>query len=132
MFEIELKAAGARSNTAFRMNNDSGTDYVYRWSDEGSSDSSATDSNYMHFHDTLPANAYVYIRGFAVNIADKEKLVHAQSVSNEADTAGATTVIDRRESFQKWVETSAQITSMTSFQHTGTNSTWRIRVWGAD
>ena len=132
MFDIHMVSAGSRSAPAFRWNNDSGTNYVYRWSDEGSSDSSATDSSYMGFNDTMPANGYNHIRGFALNISDKEKLIHTQSVSNEADTNGATTVIDRRESFQKWVNTSAQITSLTSFQNTGTNSTWRIKVWGSD
>ena len=94
-------------NGYMRFNQDNGSNYEIRLSDNGGSDGAYT-SRTMLAHDVGTATTNQYAVSEILNISDKEKLVIGHVVN--AETAGAGNAPTRRELVGKWTNTSAQIT----------------------
>ena len=94
-------------NGYMRFNQDNGSNYAIRLSDNGGSDG-AYATRTMLAHDVGTATTNQYAVSEITNISDKEKLVIGHVMN--AETAGAGNVPTRRELAGKWVNTSAQIT----------------------
>jgi len=88
-----------------RFNSDSGSNYSERWSAKGATDSTQISQNKMQY-----GQSYVNEQGFSVhniaNLTNKEKLMMAHIVSDDAST-GAGTAPYRNEYISKWVPSTA-------------------------
>ncbi len=125
---VDAIASGA-IETNFRVNGDTGSNYTYRKSTNGGSDSTNTGVSYADAHAGNTGNQYA--TSHIINIADKEKIMITDSVGT---STGASNAPDRREFIHKWANTSDQITRI-EWRNVGsgsfaTGST--ITVFGAD
>ncbi len=88
-----------------RFNSDSGSNYSERWSAKGATDLTQVSQNKMQY-----GQSYVDEQGFSVhniaNLTNKEKLMMAHIVSDDAST-GAGTAPYRNEYISKWVPSTA-------------------------
>lgn len=117
-------------DTGLTFNSDSGSNYAYRLSSDGGSDStSGSQTRIPYDRSNKPHFANIFI----INKADKEKLTISEIVSEA--TAGAGNAPSRREQVSKWANTSDQITNLT-FTKKGSgadlDSGTTLRIWGAD
>ena len=94
-------------NGYMRFNQDNGSNYAIRLSDNGGSDG-AYATRTMLAHDVGTATTNQYAVSEITNISDEEKLVIGHVMN--AETAGAGNAPTRRELAGKWANTSAQIT----------------------
>ena len=118
------------ANPKMTLNNDTGSNYARRRSEEGGADATATNQTEIDFgRDTTEL---VFSISFMANIATEEKLVIMNNVTN--NTNGAGNVPKRSEMVWKWVNTSDSITrtdvtnSQTGDFATGSN----VSVFGTD
>ena len=94
------------ANPKMTLNNDTGSNYARRRSEEGGADATATNQTEIDFgRDTTEL---VFSISFMANIATEEKLVIMNNVTN--NTNGAGNVPKRSEMVWKWVNTSDSIT----------------------
>ena len=93
----------------FQFNSDTGNNYENRNQPNGSSDTTNTGVGRMYLND-LDKSSDCYFEATILNKADKEKLVIYHDIWQ--DTAGAGTAPSRTETVGKWINTSAQITSI--------------------
>jgi len=126
-----IKNSGA-AQVSFTYNNDSASNYSYRFSNNGASDT--TNVNFTRF---VPINDVTtghgqFVNMFIVNNSANEKLTIAHGVGT--DTPGAGTDPQRRETISKWANTSSQITRIQSDNtQAGDYDTGSIiKVWGSD
>ena len=130
-----------RTSWRWRFNSDSTSgNYKFRRSDEDGSDSHTGDS-YISVADTLGAsgqsgnsgNTQVFTNAFIVNPTSYRKLGVYHSTTNQPDTQGGSSTMDRAETTAMWTNTSEQITSITV---TSTGDSFpaglKITVWGSD
>ena len=97
------------SGTVFhniQYNSDTGTNYSYRYSDNGGGDGTAG-SSASTLHGAPASTTQSFSVGYTSNLAAKEKLVMAHGISQS--TAGAGTAPTRRETVGKWANTSAAV-----------------------
>jgi hypothetical protein len=97
------------ANTHLRFNSDSGTNYSYRLSLNGTGDSPGTSSNIATFaHGNGSTNNFGV--GYVSNLSSKEKLVLSHNIRQS--TAGSGTAPIRSESVSKWANTSSAISGI--------------------
>ena len=99
---------GSGSITGFTsFNNDSGSNYAYRTSENGASDGTSTSQANIRLDRGSVNN---FIVGNIMNVAGQEKLVEGLCVGQ--NTAGAGNVPERWQAVAKWANTSDSITSV--------------------
>lgn len=99
---------GGTGDHFLRFNNDSGSNYARRVSDNGGADNTAGTSQTGLALDPGANAAPIFTEMEIINVAAQEKLVNSHcTVQN---TAGAATVSGRRELVGKWANTSDSIT----------------------
>jgi hypothetical protein len=124
------------SGTVFhniQYNSDTGTNYAYRYSDNGGGDGT-TGSSASTLHGAPGSTTQSFSVGYTANLATKEKLVSAHGVSQS--TAGAATAPTRRETVGKWANTSVAVNEI-DFSNGGggnfnTNSEVVVLGWDPD
>jgi hypothetical protein len=131
-----IKSTGSSMGSiSANFNNDTGTNYANRYSDNGGADGTITSNIALLLTDggNLATNESALINFFIVNVSSKEKLVIGHAV--KSNTAGAANAPTRRETAQKWTNTSSQITSFKINRDSGSgtfDTVSQIKVWGAD
>jgi hypothetical protein len=117
------------TNAKFTFNNDTGSNYAYRYSSNGLADGTATSS--ADFQVNVD-NAGAFYNMFIVNDSAKEKLVIGNTIDQVS--TGSATAPSRLEWVSKWANTSSQVTEIdvdnTSGGSYDTGSI--IKVWGSD
>jgi len=117
------------TNAKFTFNNDTGSNYAYRYSSNGTGDGTATNSSAFQVN---VDNASAFYNMFIINNSANEKLVIGNTVDQV--TAGSATLPSRLEWVSKWANTSSQVTEIdvdnTSGGSYDTGSI--IKVWGSD
>ena len=101
--DVGMAGAAARF---FRFNNDSGSNYAYRYSTNGAADGTSTSNtvlNSLNVNDTFPQFQVSYLANRSAN----EKLLINHGVAQ--NTAGASNAPKRTEHFGKWANTSNAI-----------------------
>ena len=115
--------------------NNNVSDYANRYSDNGGADGTITSNTGLILTDggTLGTNEGAFINFFIINNSANEKLVIGNAVKQ--NTAGAGNAPTRRETAQKWSNTSSQITSFKILRDSGSGTfttTSQIKVWGSN
>ena len=134
MVEVNVVTTGGAVSQRLTFNDDTGSNYANRYSQDGASDSTQTSASSINggFNDDLVTNSIGKTIMYIMNIANKEKLVISDSVSGES--AGGGTAPTRDENVFKWNNTSAQITKI-DFDNNKAGD-WAsgsyIKVWGSD
>ena len=123
---------GAAHQGYIYFNNDTGANYARRGSINGGSDITGADDDEINWsHDT---NSAKYLNMFVVNKSDKEKLCIAEYM--DYGSSGAGTAPNRIEWVYKWVNTSAQISSVKLYNNQSSSNDFPIgttlKVYGAD
>jgi len=128
--QIFLEPSGGSINQNISFNNDTGTNYARRRSNDGATDSTGTSESSIDVVGDEDGRKFGNL--FIINNSSNEKLVIGNWLRN--NTAGAGTAPNRTEWVAKWDNTSSQITEIdvdnTGTGSYGTNSI--IKVWGAD
>jgi len=113
------------------FNNDTGSNYASRGSQNGGSDFTRTSQTDLNMFESYSNTTGAFLNAFIINNASNEKLGIAHSV-REA-TSGASSAPQRDEVVFKWTNTSSQITDISFTPQSGTiNSGSILKVWGAD
>ena len=112
-----------------RFNSDSGSNYMWRYNNNGGSDTTQTSITGIHSNFGFDTNPH-FVNMFIINNASNEKLVMSHLVTQ--NTAGAGNVSSRQEASHKWANTSSQITSMQLVTGSGNFTGGLIKVWGSD
>tara|TARA_R110002110_G_scaffold165203_1_gene365542 strand:- start:627 stop:1679 length:1053 start_codon:yes stop_codon:yes gene_type:complete len=125
-----VNTTGAQDNQSFRFNGDTGNNYCWRDSRDGASD--ATVVNYNYLRTCVGDDNNNFVNAFIINNSANEKLIISHAVKQT--TAGAGNEPKRNETVGKWVNTSAQITSINLKQHGNGDMTSGsiLKVWGSD
>ena len=126
---------GAGHHGYIYFNGDDGgsnNNYARRGSINGGNDITTTDDDEINWsHDT---NTAKYLNMFVINISDKEKLCIAEYM--DYGSSGAGTAPNRIEWVYKWVNTSAQISSVKLYNNKASSNDFPIgttlKVWGSD
>ena len=126
---------GAGHHGYIYFNGDDGgsnNNYARRGSINGGNDITTTDDDEINWsHDT---NTAKYLNMFVINISDKEKLCIAEYM--DYGSSGAGTAPNRIEWVYKWVNTSAQISSVKLYNNKASSNDFpigtRLKVWGSD
>ena len=108
-FFISHTLASGQTEPLITFNNDTGSNYAYRYSSDGGSDSTQTSGSNVFTHTASNTTDNSWLM-YCINISAEEKLFLMWSMG--ANTAGAGNAPTRREYACKWVNTSAQITEI--------------------
>ena len=100
--------SGACSNT-WRLNSDTGSNYAYRFSEDGATDVTGTSAT-GGLHGTRSYTVPSFFISFISNLSSKEKLV--QSWHTSGNTAGAGTANTRDLAVGKWANTTDAINAI--------------------
>ena len=121
-----MKPSGSPSFSPI-FNNDTGSNYAFRYSDNGGTDATNTSQTDLGTLNQGYSNTFTNI--FVINNQSNEKLCLVHGINQT--TAGAGYAPARRELVAKWANTSNQITS---FKVSGSSiaSGSIIKVWGAN
>jgi len=115
-----------------RFNNDTGTNYARRWSENGGTDGTSTSQTAANIMGLNDSGTGTFSNTFIINNSSNEKLIISHGVSGT--TAGAANAPQRTETVNKWANTSNQITEIDIINPEsgdfGTKSF--LKVWGAD
>ena len=110
MWLVDTTATGGNVELKTRANNDTGSNYAFRYSSDGGSDTAQ--SGYPHsglgYYDGLGSGESGFTVGSTANLSGKEKLTIGHHVSNKAGT-GAGTAPNRVEAVGKWANTSSAL-----------------------
>jgi hypothetical protein len=108
---------------------DTGSNYAFRNSENGGTDSTETSTDRFLTH---TGNKKNFTNMFIVNNSANEKL--AMYHTSEGSGTGASSATSRIEGVGKWSNTSSQINRISVFDYTGGNSfnAGTIKVWGSD
>jgi len=129
-FFISHTLASGQTEPLITFNNDTGSNYAYRYSSDGGSDSTQTSGSNVFTHTASNTTDNSWLM-YCINISAEEKLFLMWSMG--ANTAGAGNAPTRREYAGKWVNTSAQITSSSFTPQSGTvNTDSNLSVLGSD
>ena len=125
------KATGGTATASIRYNSDSGSNYSFRDSDNGSESTSINESRAGYFN-AGSGTTNQFGNAFIVNNSANEKLSIVHNINQNA--AGAGTAPSRRDTVAKWNNTSSQITSIQVVNTAaGSFDTGSIlKVWGSD
>ena len=110
-FFISHTIASGQTEPLITFNNDTGSNYAYRYSSDGGSDSTQTSGANVFTHTASNTTDNFWLM-YCINISAEEKLFGMWSIG--ANTAGAGNAPTRREYGCKWANTSAQITEIDS------------------
>jgi len=113
---IFATATGGTISLQVRFNNDSGTNYARRASDNGGAD--GTNSSGTNIFSTAASSNPAYAWFEAINVAANEKQIWGGSI--DPNTAGAGNAPGRSERIGKWANTSDQITRIDVLNLSGT------------
>ena len=108
-FFISHTLASGQTEPLITFNNDTGSNYAYRYSSDGGSDSTQTSGSNVFTHTASNTTDNSWLM-YCINISAEEKLFLMWSMGS--NTAGAGNAPTRREYAGKWVNTSAQITEI--------------------
>ena len=107
MWLVDTTATGGNVELKTRANNDTGSNYAFRYSSNGGSDTAQT--GYPHsglgYYDALGSGESGFTVGYTANLSSKEKLTIGHHVSNKSGT-GAATAPDSVETAGKWANAS--------------------------
>ena len=105
----KIGVASGNSGCWLQLNGDTGSNYAYRMSNNGGSDSASTGTTNGGAGTSATPNPAFGVRHIS-NLASKEKLI----ISNftEQNTAGAGTAPQRRANVAKWANTSSAISEI--------------------
>ena len=130
--KIMVKKTSATSTHGIIFNDDTGSNYSRRRSQDGGSDQTRTSQSAIY--GALDNTNWNSIKMFIINKSDKEKLIIYEDTGITATGAG--NAPGRTEMAAKWTNTSAQISSIKVVNHDGTaytaDSGSSIQVWGFD
>ena len=130
MIQCNMIATGAAS-MELTFNNDTGSNYARRRSQNGGTDNTSTSRANIDigFGDTTDETAFFDM--YIINKSDKEKLLISEL---NATSSGAGNAPHRREIVGKWTNTSNQITrvDITNPDSGSFNTGTILKVWGAD
>lgn len=118
MIIVACFPTGGTINGGFRFNNDSGTNYARRFSDNGAADSTATSGTNIPMDSGAVAAYPFFCVANVTNISSLEKVLNFFVTGT--NTAGASNVPVRRESIGKWTNTSSQISRVDVINPAGT------------
>jgi hypothetical protein len=132
--QMYIEPDGA-TNQLLRYGNgseDTGSNYSYRQSDNGTADTTDTSIGHMNITEAATSLPWFW-NGFIINNTSNEKLTIGHMI--QQSTAGAGTAPNREEYTGKWANTSNQlnlikITGSGGDSVLGTNTI--IKVWGSD
>ena len=131
MVQYKIIPSGTLDNVAAQFNNDTGNNYAYRVSVDGSADSTITSNSKLRFRfGGAVSNNFLGTLNI-INESTKEKLVISDQIRN--NTNGAGNAPSRAENVGKWDNTSNQITRVDISQD-GSGSFAAdsyVTVWGA-
>jgi len=116
------------ANGGIQFNGDTGTNYAFRYSNDGGADGTSASVNQIQ-NKINTANTPFFVNMFVINNSANEKLTYGSIVGQ--NTAGAGTAPKRDEVVGKWANTSAQITSLNLIASSG-NMAGYLRVWGSN
>ena len=108
-FFISHTLASGQTEPLITFNNDTGSNYAYRYSSDGGTDSTQTSGANVFTHTASNTTDNFWFM-HCINISAEEKLFVMWSIG--ANTAGAANAPTRREFACKWVNTSTQITEI--------------------
>jgi len=119
------------SNINMIFNNDTGSNYARRGSNDGGTDFTSTSSSALSFQTSDTDSAH-FLNMFIVNNSANEKLGISHGVTQ--NTAGAGNAPQRKEQVHKWANTSSQITEIDiNNTDSGSYASGTImKVWGSD
>ena len=107
-------------NIYMRYNNDSGSDYAYRVSGNGATDSTSTSASKIEVDQFTPSGTSVFHIDYLLSISGEEKLSIHFSV--EGNSTGASNAPTRREIVAKFVPSpDADITEINYIEQDSTN-----------
>ena len=126
LVQLHGVASGSISGSDLQFNGDTGSNYARRYSANSDSDGTGTSESTLGGIGTASGDSFV--TWHITNIADKEKLVIGEGMSNTTGNNAP----DRREIVGKWANTSAQITSIKVKENGsgGWASGTTLTVWG--
>ena len=112
------------------LNNDTNAEYARRRQDNGSVDTSTSDTALRGFNDKNAAGTYIF--GWIMNIDGYEKLIWAERGSTR--TAGSGSIPDQAAVMGKYAVTSGQVTELKFIMTAGTDfaADSELMVWGTD
>ena len=123
---------GAAHHGYIYFNNDTGANYARRGSINAGSDITTAPDNEINW--SHATNSAKYLNMFVINKSDKEKLCIAEYM--DYGSSGAGTAPNRIEWVYKWVNTSAQISSVKLYNNKASSNDFPIgttlKVWGSD
>lgn len=108
---VWLPSGGGNAGNT-RFNNDSGTNYAFRYNSNGGTESSSVSQNTVASGSADSGGVGISIKDI-INIANQEKIMNIRETVRRATGAG--TNPDRYELAGKWANTSAQINQVTLF-----------------
>lgn len=121
-------------DAGMQFNSDTGSNYAWRESSNGASDSTSTSTTrFMTGAGYIGSGEVVQGVYNITNIASEEKLGIGEI--NESNASGAGNAPNRRETVGKWANTSNQITSIQIIKHSGTGNfavDSEVTVYGTD
>jgi hypothetical protein len=127
---VQLWVKGTANTTVkCTFNNSTDSTYAYRYSNNGSSDTTVNSSANVPLHNTK-ANATKFINMFIVNDGSNEPLAISHCV--EDGGSGANVDPDRRETVFKRSTTTAITDIEFDNDDTGNFTDWEFKIWGAD
>ena len=89
------------------FNNDTGSNYAFRYSGNGGSDSTSTSQDYFRIQGGISGSPTQFSVSNVVNVSSQEKLITSHLIANQ--NTGAGNAPTREENVGKWANTSAQI-----------------------
>ena len=112
-----------------RANNDSASNYSWRYSSNGGAEGTATSISGFTHNFGFDSNIH-FINMFIINNSANEKLVISHTAIQ--NTAGAGNAPIRFEAVSKWANTSSQITSLKFMTGSGNFTGGTIKVYGSN
>ena len=118
MLLTDIRPSGAVDGM-MRLNNDSGSNYACRFSNNGGSDGTDTSASLMYNAETPSDTNPMFAVSYIANLSNKQKLHLSHSIAQK--TAGAGNAPNRGEYACKWVNTSDAVDRITTLTSTGNN-----------
>lgn len=118
--KFSLVPTGGTCDHGMRFNSDTGTNYNYRRSVNGTADVTGTSVAYFYYDAAVTSSSPFYGDLFIDNIASQEKV--GQGFVGGAAVLGAANTANKVQYSNKWANTSAQINRIDSINTSGTGN----------